>query len=333
MDDKEVLKTLAVNFYSKLYSTETRAVAVFISGQFPHISDDLKHMLEKDGTMEETKRALMQISSWKAPGPDGFQAGFYKRSWDQIGRSVFGFVQDIFNGGAIREETLEALLVLVPKISKPSHIKDFRPIALCNVNIKLVNKVIADRVKVLLREMINANQSSFIPGRQSLDNVIICQEIIHSLRHTKARKEGMILELDMEKAYDRMEWSFVEETLRGINLPGSLVSMIMSLIRRSSCRLIWNGEATDSIKPTRGLRQGDPLSPYIFILCLERLSQWVHMMVRNGKWKPLKATRGGTGVSHLFLPMTLYYLQRRAESRLTVFGKVYLASAIAQVSG
>lgn len=118
---------------------------------------------------------------------------------------MYKFVHDIFNGVEIQAEAVEGLLVLVPEMTKPRSIKSFRLIVLCNVCVKLVNKVIANIVKTVFKEIITANQSSFVPGRQSMDNVIICQELIQSLRYTKARKEGMIKMLDMEKAYDRME--------------------------------------------------------------------------------------------------------------------------------
>lgn len=179
----------------------------------------------------------------------------------------------------LRNELAEALLVLVPKGSKLDTIKGFRP---CNVCVKLVNKVISNRIKLILIKILSPNQSSFISGRHSRGNVIICQEILHMPRYTKAKKAGIILKLDMEKAYDMMEWGFIEETLCDVNLLPSLVTMIMSLIRKSTCRLIWNGEATESIKPLRGLRQGDPLSPYLFVLFLERLSHWINKKVEDG---------------------------------------------------
>lgn len=93
----------------------------------------------------------------------------------------------------------------------------------------------------MLKDLITSNQASFIPGRLIIDNIVTCQKIVHSIRYTKAAKGGMILKLDLEKAYNRMEWAFVEETLRGISLPSSLINAITGIIRSSSCRLTWNG--------------------------------------------------------------------------------------------
>lgn len=110
----------------------------------------------------------------------------------------------------------------------------------------------------------------------------------------------MILKLDLEKAYDRMEWVCVEGTLRDAGLPSAMTNVIMGLIHKSSCCLHLNGQVTDILKLSYGLKQGDPLSLYLFVLCLERLSHWIQKRVNEGAWKPLKASKGGLKVSHLF---------------------------------
>lgn len=112
-----------------------------------------------------------------------------------------------------------------------------------------------------------AKRHSYLGG----DNVIICQEIIHALKHTKASYGGMIVKIDLGKVFDRLERNFVEEMLLDASILPSMVNVIMGLMRRSSCRLLWNGELMEVIKLTRGHRQGFLLSPYIFILCLKRL--------------------------------------------------------------
>lgn len=115
--------------------------------------------------MEETLTALKEMGSWKAPDPDGYQPGFFKRSWATTGSSVHKFVQEALEGKEIPEETTGALLVLVPKEVKPSSLRNFRLISLCNMNIKLVTKVIANQLKLILKDLVASNQSSFILGR------------------------------------------------------------------------------------------------------------------------------------------------------------------------
>lgn len=108
----------------------------------------------------------------------------------------------------------------------------------------------------------------------------------------RAKKGGMVVKIDLESAYGRMEWAFVEETLRNAALPIGIINVIMGLLSQSNCKLIWNGKITDTIKRTRGLRQGNPLSPYIFVLCLECLSYWIQLKVNEEVWKRLRLHEG-----------------------------------------
>lgn len=128
----------------------------------------------------------------------------------------------------------------------------------------------------------------------------------------------MIIKVDLEKAYDRLEWSFVEKTLIDVGLPSKLVHAIMSCISSASFKLLWNGESTDSIVQKRGIRQGDPLSPYIFVLCLERLGHKIQNEVSLGRWKPLKASRNGPSVSHLFFADDLLLFADATVSQMEV---------------
>src|SRR4051812_36058427 len=107
----------------------------------------------------------------------------------------------------------------------------------------------------------------------------------------------MVLKIDMEKAFDRMSWKFIDDTLREVHIPEKMIESIMLIISTSQCRLLWNGEVTDIIKPSRGFRQGDPLSPLLFVLCMERLRHMIQAKVNEGSRKALKASRRGPKIS------------------------------------
>lgn len=188
------------------------------------------------------------------------------------------------NGGAILVGLSEVLLVFIPKIEHPQSITQFRPLSLCNVTYKVITKLITNRLKEVLGELIAPTQSSFIPGRQMTDNVIICQELIHSMRRKHGHKGAMVVKLDLAKAYDKLEWPFIQDTLVDAGLPSSLVSVIMSCVTNGYCRLLWNGKVTDPIRSTRVLRRVDPFSPYLFELCMERFSQWIEAQKQARLW-------------------------------------------------
>lgn len=167
------------------------------------------------------------MRSYNAPGPDGYQAIFFKRAWDLLGGEVHSFVKGVMEGGEIPRGASQALLVLILKEMRPASMKDFRSISLCNTTYKIISKILVSKLKEAWRGLILPFQASFVPGRQSSDNVILCQEFIHSFRFTKAKRGEIILKVDLEKAYDRLEWMFIEETLHEARIPDRLVCVIM----------------------------------------------------------------------------------------------------------
>nr|KYP76168.1 Transposon TX1 uncharacterized [Cajanus cajan] len=169
--------------------------------------------LEAPVSKAEVFDALRGMKSFKAPGPDGFQPIFYKQYWHMIGDDVWRFVASAFENGRIDAHATETLLVLIPKGDHPRTFKDFRPISLCNVVYKLVSKVLVNRLRPFLMRIVSPFQSSFIPGRGTMDNAIILQEIIHTLSKSKKKTGDVIFKLDLEKAYDRVDWRFLQEVL------------------------------------------------------------------------------------------------------------------------
>ena len=192
--------------------------------------------------------------------------------WPVIMKDVVKAVQEFFGARSILKEINSTFLVLIPKVPGVDTLDKFKPMSLCNSFYKIISKVLTLRLIKLLPLIISLQQSSFVLGRQILDSVMMVHEVIHSMEARK--REGMLLKLDMSKAYDRGDWSFLEMVLKAFGFDVKSCKLISQLVSTPSLAVLVNGSPSDFFKPTRGLRQGYPLSPILFIIlaeCIGRL--------------------------------------------------------------
>ena len=203
---------------------------------------------------EEVRIAVMGMSSFKAPRPDGFQPFFFKHYWHIVGEDLWHLVDLAFRNGSVDPHLAETLIVLIPKSDQAVHLKNFRPISLCNVVYKVITKVLVNRLRPFLNNLIGPFQGSFIPGRGTVDNVVLAQEAIHYMNKTKVKKGFLAFKIDLEKAYDRVNWDFLEMTLIDFGFPRLTVDLIMSCVRTTQLSILWNGSRLETFSPTRGLR-------------------------------------------------------------------------------
>ena len=179
-------------------------------------------------------------------------------------------VLSFLNGGELPVGLNDTAITLIPKVRNPQYISQYRPISLCQVLYKVAAKSIANRMRGILDEVIGEEQSAFVPGRLITDNVLVAYESVHAMRKKKRCKKAFCaVKLDMMKAYDRVEWHYLEAMLLKLGFDGNFVKLIMKCV--SSVRFVVkvNGELLPYFTPSRGLRQGDPMSPYLFLICGE----------------------------------------------------------------
>lgn len=155
-----------------------------------------------------------------------------------------------------------------------------------------------------------------------MDNAIIVQELIHSMSKKKGRDGFMAIKIDLEKAYDRLEWSFIRDTLALFKFLKHLSSLIMRCVSTFSISVLYNGGALDSFQPSRGIRQGDPFSPYLFILCMEVLGAFITEKCDAKLWDPIAASRGEASFSHLFFADELVLFAKADDKNCRAFRDV-----------
>ncbi|KAK4285072.1 hypothetical protein QN277_001816 [Acacia crassicarpa] len=300
--EKEAISQNISSFFQNLFTTSgSNSMDAVLNYIDPIISDDMNYGLMLPVSREEIKAAAFSLGSTKAPGPDGFSGKFYHSVWPDIADSVCSMVTEFFAGNSILEGINMTNITLIPKTHKPEHVSQFRPIGLCNFSYKIISKILANRMRPLLNTCISHNQNAFVPGRCIHDNIIIAHEVYHYLRRKySGGKYEFALKMDMSKAYDRVEWDFLENVLLRFGFCMPWVSLIMKCVRSVSLNICLSGEKISSFTPTRGIRQGDPLSPYLFIIVAEVLSIMIGKNQIDNRLVGIKLSRGCPVLTHNF---------------------------------
>ncbi|GKV21615.1 hypothetical protein SLEP1_g31576 [Rubroshorea leprosula] len=291
VSDQREISNLIVHYFRDLF---TSSLAHSYHDSFSLIgglsSNTMASYVDDDiPSDKEIHDALFSLKPFKAPGPDGLHPMFFQRMWPVVAEILCSDIKNAFCLSSIPEGWNDCLISLIPKINNPETVQQFRPIGLCNTTYKIISKILVNRIKPILESLISPCQASFVPGRKGTDNILILQELVHSFSNKRGKVGDVIVKLDLEKAYDRLEWSFIREALVYFQFPHRVIDLIMSCISTSHITILVNGGKTEKLTPSRGIRQGDPLSPYLFILCMEFLSIKISGDMARGLWKGSKA--------------------------------------------
>ena len=191
-------------------------------------------------------------------------------------------------------------IVLIPKKNDPTHLADYRPISLGNVVLRIISKVIANRLKYILPNFVSESQSAFVPNCLIIDNIIVAYELLHRMRNRRKGKVGhMVVKLDISKAYDRVDWKFLQNIMCKLGFDQRWVQVAIETITTASYSVLINGEPRGFITQSRDIRQGDPLSPYLFLLCAEGLSALLRKVAETWVLHGILSSQHGVCISHL----------------------------------
>ena len=238
----------------------------------PTISDSQKRELNAPISREEALLALKSLQSGKAPGPDGLSSEFYREFQDVLLDPLLEMLDHSFITDSLPQSLREADITLILKKGKsPEDCSGYRPIALLNQDIKILSKILAIRLEKVLPSLIKEDQTGFIKGRSSSHNV---RRLLHIINICQTQEiDSMVISLDAEKAFDRVEWPYLFNILHKFNLGDNFVRWVQLLYKNPMAAVITNGYRSDNFPLYRSTRQGCPLSPALFALAIEPLAE------------------------------------------------------------
>ena len=284
VNDEETLNETRT-FYERLYSNKPNKDCMLENilhhRDIPKLSETEKLSLEGPLTLNETLNALKNMKNNRSPGSDGFTTEFLKKFWIDIGKYLLRALNYGFEYRELSSTQKEGVIICLPKGQKDKHyLKNWRPISLLNVSYKIASAVTANRLKTILLKLIHEDQTGSILGRFIGENIRTLYDLMFYCE--KQSIPGLLLLIDFEKAFDSIALDFIYKVLTFLNFGPSLITWIKVFYKNIKSCVIINGKASSFFNIYRGCRQGDRLSPYIFILCAEILA---HLIRKNDNVK------------------------------------------------
>lgn len=269
-----------VEFYKDLYSSQClpeqeSSKKFFLENKFPSqkLSEESKHRLECDITKDEVAAAIKLTKNNKSPGPDGITFEFYKLYWDLIGDDLYEVLQCGLESEELAYSQYLATIILLYKKGTRPDIRNWRPISLLNTDYKILSKVFAERIKSVLVEIIHPDQKGCVPGRYIGHNIRLIDDILFEIENQSP--ESVLLQMDQEKAFDRVEWAWLFDTLSHFNFGDRFIGHLKTLYKNAKSCIITNGYQSDYFSITRGIRQGDSLSALLYIIQFEPFLNYI----------------------------------------------------------
>lgn len=315
----EEIQGLITGYFENMFGTTNVEETLSSRIVFKQLGEAQKLRLVSPITDVEVKEATFAMHPDKAPGMDGLNPSFFQAYWNIVGSDVCKFCQRFFDTGDLPANINTTLVCLIPKVKQPQTVADLRPISLCNVLMRILSKVMENRVKGNLNTIISEQQSAFIENRLLTDNAFLAFEVNHYIHRKTQGAVGVAgLKVDVSKAYDRLEWNFIEFMQKKFGFPQVWIDRVMKCVKTVSYSFLQDGKIFGNVEPKRGVRQGDPISPYLYIMCAEGLSGIIKRYEDDGLIHGCKIARGAPPISHLLFADDCYFFFRASQVEASI---------------
>jgi hypothetical protein len=250
----------------------------------PKLEQNEYNYLCSEVTTAEIHDAMFSLKTNSCGGPDGMNACFYTACWPIVADDVCKAICLFFNKSKLYRSYNYTNIALVPKIKNALHVKDYRPISCCNTIYKCISKIIASRLRLVLPTIISSNQAAFLPGRSILDNILLAHELFKGYNNKNSAPKAM-MKLDIMKAFDMLQWDSIVRIMGFMNFPPHFVAWVYECMSTPTYSININGVMKGFFGSKQGIRQGDPLSAFIFILVMELLTRMINDAIQLKKIK------------------------------------------------